>query len=217
MARALSDPLRLEILSLLLAGPATVAELVSTTRSTQPNVSNHLAVLRARGLVRGDRAGRQVRYRLAGPSVGQLVEALAALAGSETGRPPPASPLAEARSCYDHLAGRLGVAVLDALVKEQAVGPAGRGGVVDLGPRADQILDRLGVDGARAARSRRRFAFACLDWTERRAHLGGALGAELFGRFLEAGWVVREPGTRAVLLTPRGRRALRRALRLSID
>src|SRR5262245_8779601 len=104
MARALSDPLRLALLSSLLSGPATVAELVADGGASQPNVSNHLAVLRHDGLVLGERAGRQVRYRLASPTVGQFVEALVAIAGPRDGRPPPASPLAEARSCYDHLA-----------------------------------------------------------------------------------------------------------------
>src|SRR5438094_6630980 len=118
MARILSDPLRLEILAHLMGGEATVAEIVEATGATQPNVSNDLATLRKEGFVRGERAGRQVRYRLTGPPVAQLVEALAALTRPHEGRPPPASPLAEARSCYDHLAGRIGVEVLEALERD---------------------------------------------------------------------------------------------------
>ena len=156
VARALGDPIRIRILTRLLHGPATVVDLVAHAGSSQSNVSNHLAVLKDQRLVRGERTGRQVRYRLADPSVAQLVEAIVAISGSEARRPPPASPLAEARSCYDHLAGRLGVAVLEALEQHEALGPPGRGGVIDLGPRAAEVFDRLDVDVARAARARRR-------------------------------------------------------------
>ncbi len=156
VARALGDPTRIRILVRLLHGPATVVDLVAHAGSTQPNVSNHLAVLRDQGLVRGERMGRQVRYRLADASVAQLVEAFIAV--STTGdRPPPDSPLAEARTCYDHLGGRLGVAILEALVREGAIASPGRGGVIDLGPRATAVFKRLGVerreDGSRSRAS----------------------------------------------------------------
>lgn len=215
LARALGDSTRIRILARLLHGPATVVDLVAHTGSSQPNVSNHLAVLKDEGLVRGERTGRQVRYRLATTSVAQLVEAIGAVSGTGAGRPPPASALAEARTCYDHVAGRLGVAVLEALVREGAVGPPSRGGIIDLGPRAAKGFERLGVDVARATKARRRFAFACLDWTERRAHLGGALGAEVARRLIEAGWVQRQEGTRALLITSKGRRGLERTLGIS--
>jgi len=104
------------------------------------------------------------------------------------------------------------VAVLDALVRKQALGPPGPGGAIDLGPGADRVFHALGVDPAEAAKARRRFAFACLDWSERRAHLGGSLGAALLDRLLASGWVVRQPGTRALLVTTEGRRGLRRTL-----
>jgi DNA-binding transcriptional ArsR family regulator len=212
VARALSDPLRLDILSRLLSGPATVTDVVSSSGASQPNVSNHLAVLRQEGLVRGDRAGRQVRYRLANPTVGQFVEALVAIAGPKDGRPAPASPLAEARSCYDHLAGRLGVSVLDALIDREALTPPGPDGVVHLGDEAAEVFDDLGVDVSAAAASRRRLAFACVDWTERRAHLGGALGAALLARLLDQEWLRRQRDSRALLTTPAGREGLQRTL-----
>jgi DNA-binding transcriptional ArsR family regulator len=212
VARALGEPLRLEILGRLLAGPATVTELVSETGSTQPNVSNHLATLRRERFVRGESRGRQVRYRLAGPPVAQLVEALTSLTGSRANRPAASSPLAEVRSCCDHLAGRLGVMVLDALVARGGLAPAGPHGVIDLGPRAEEVFGALGVDVATAAKARRRFAFGCLDWTERRVHLGGSLGAELLGSVIERGWLARQAGTRALLMTAAGRRGFRRVL-----
>jgi DNA-binding transcriptional ArsR family regulator len=212
VARALGEPRRLEILGRLLAGPATVTELVSATDSTQPNVSNHLATLRRERFVRGESTGRQVRYRLAGPSVAQLVEALTTLTSWQTNGPQPSSPLAEARSCYDHLAGRLGVSVLDALVARGGLAPAAPHRVIDLGPRAEEVFGALGVDVATAAKARRHFAFGCLDWTERRVHLGGALGAELLGGAIERGWLAKQRGTRALLMTGAGRRGFGRVL-----
>jgi DNA-binding transcriptional ArsR family regulator len=212
VARALGEPTRIRILARLLHGPATVADLVGHTESTQPNVSNHLAVLRTQGLVRGDRAGRQVRYRLANASVAQLVEAIIAISATGSRLPPTNSPLAEARTCYDHLAGRLGVTVLEALVREGAITAAARrDGIIHVGHRTE-LFDLLGVDISQAAKARRRFAFGCLDWTERRAHLGGALGAAVTSRLLEIGWLQRQQRTRALLLTSKGRRGLKRTL-----
>jgi DNA-binding transcriptional ArsR family regulator len=214
VAKALADPLRLAILARLLDGAAPVAELMSATGASQSNVSNHLALLRRRRLVRGARQGRQVVYRLAEPSVGQLIEALLSLGDAQTDAPRGAAPLALARTCYDHLAGRLGVAILDSLARLGAVSNPGITGVIEMGPRGRDLFGRLGVDVAGAAERRRRFAFACQDWTERRAHLGGSLGAALCRRFIEAGWVQPQQGTRAVLLTASGRRTLRRFLHL---
>jgi DNA-binding transcriptional ArsR family regulator len=211
LARALGDPRRVGILVRLLEGPATVAALTELTSTNQPNLSNHLAVLRAAGLVAGERTGRQIRYRLADPQVAQLVEAFVSVSGSSTPKPAPGTPLAEARTCYDHLAGRLGVALFDALVWRRAISAPDANGVVALDDGAEEVFGSTEIDvGRAAAQRRRRFAYGCLDWTERRMHLGGALGAEMCRRFVDAGWVLPQEGTRAVLLTARGRRVLRR-------
>ena len=211
VAGALADPLRFQILGQLLDGPVNVAELVAAAGASQPNVSNHLAVLRRRGLVTSERRGRQVVYRLAGPSVAQVVEALSSLAAPRS-KPPVPAPIAVARTCYDHLAGRLGVVVLRGLHRTRAVGRPRADGAIDLGPDAERVFDRLGVDLAEAAAGRRRFAFACLDWTEKQAHLGGALGAAVCDAAIGRGWVVPQRGTRAVLPTSKGRAGFRRVL-----
>jgi DNA-binding transcriptional ArsR family regulator len=214
IAQALADPVRLAILERLSDGPAAVSELVLLTGEGQPNVSNHLAVLRARGLVTVGRLGRQRLYEIADPAVAQVVESLLLLAGRSPARLQPSPSLADARTCYDHLAGRLGVAVFDALVRERAIehpAPRYRGGI-GLGPRAAEVFDRLGIDVEEARRERRQFAAACGDWTERRPHLGGALGAALWSRALASGWVVRRPGTRVVVVTPSGRRTFHNLL-----
>ncbi|HYM67964.1 MAG TPA: metalloregulator ArsR/SmtB family transcription factor [bacterium] len=213
LAQALADPLRLTILHALMGGPAAVSEIVSATGEAQPKVSNHLALLRQRGLVRATRVGRQIVYELRDPSVGRLVESLSVVAGASRPAARKSAPIVNARTCYDHLAGRLGVAVFDALVTRRAIVPPGpSGGPVELGPAGAETFGALGVDPAALRRQRRQFATACLDWTERRPHLGGALGAALWAKSVERGWVVRRPGTRAVLLTDTGRRALHRTL-----
>jgi DNA-binding transcriptional ArsR family regulator len=225
LAQALADPLRLTLLRHLMGGSATVAELVVATGASQSKVSNHLALLRAQNLVRAERQGRQMRYHIADPTVAQLVEALTVLAGEPPKLARPVEPLAEARTCYDHLAGSLGVALFDRLVASDALIPPstddqpvklGPSGEVRLGPNADAIFGRLGIDVSAVAAHRRQFAYACRDWTERRFHLGGALGAALCQRFLDQHWV--EPGKtrRQLQLTDAGREALHERLGMII-
>ena len=109
-----------------------------------------------------------------------------------------------ARTCYDHLAGQAGVAITEALLGGRSL--LDWGGDLVLTASGERLLTGLGVDVEAARRSRRRFAFACLDWSERRPHLGGALGAELCRRLFELGWIRRRPGGRAVAITEEGRR-----------
>jgi DNA-binding transcriptional ArsR family regulator len=221
LTQALADPLRLDILRELMGGPASVSELTALTGATQPNVSNHLALLRERGVVRATREGRQMLYELRDPAVASLIESLVAVAGAPEKRTSErvSPPLAQARVCYDHLAGQVGVAVFDALVARGAVcvapapaaeraGRAGPSAAVELGPTGAAFFGDLGVSVADVQREKRRFAFACVDWTERRPHLGGALGAALLAAAVARGWVARQPGTRAVIVTDAGWQAL---------
>ena len=219
IAGALADPTRLRILERLTGGPAAVSELTVLTGEPQPKVSNHLAVLRERGLVGVTRIGRQRVYEVSDPSVGQLIESLGLIAGRGGERVKMSPPLARARTCYDHLAGRLGVAIFDALVGRRAIRhPHERyRGPIDLGPAGPATFERLGIDLNEVRLERRRFATACGDWSERRAHLGGALGAALWARALEGGWVVRRPGSRVVVVTGKGRRAFHERLGVPRD
>lgn len=187
--------------------PATVSELTVRVGLHQPNVSNHLALLRASGLVAATRRGRLMEYRLADPSVAQLVESVLALVG-----PPKAadrSALAEARTCYDHMAGRLGVALFDRLLASGAIAdPRRADGALELGPAAARALTALGVSLEEIRPGRRRLAYRCLDWTERRPHLGGAVAAAIADQFLDAGHVRRRSGDRGLDVAPRAWRII---------
>ena len=218
LAQALADPIRLSVLQHLMGGPASVSELVALTGASQSNVSNHLALLRERRLVRAAKQGRQQLYELGTPEVGQLIESLTEAAGAPAPRAVEESPaLAKARTCYDHLAGRVAVRLFDALLNRKAITTPtvlrtskNPGSSIELGEDGNAVFSRLGIDVAEVMRGRKPYAFACRDWTERRAHLGGRLGAALWGRFVELGWVARRPGTRIVLVTPVGRRGFKR-------
>ena len=166
VAQSLADPTRLAILQRLTDGPAAVSELVVLAGEAQSKVSNHLAVLRDRGLVIASRQGRQRVYEIPNPSVGQLVEALGMIAGGAPERLQKSPALAKARTCYDHLAGRLGVAIFDALLARGAIMPPVEArGPVDLGPSGPEIFGRLGIDLDEVRGERRRFATACADTT----------------------------------------------------
>jgi hypothetical protein len=188
------------------------SELASLAGIGRSTASAHLGRLAAGGLVLVEPSGRQRRYRLAGPTVARALEELGRLAGApssvaslraSTAR----EQLRAARMCYDHLAGRLGVAVMKALVRRGHL--VCREGVYTLlsGPGAS--LARIGVNLDLLRRGRRPLVLACPDWTEGQPHLAGALGAAICTAFVDSGWVRRMEGLRAVQLTDAGRSALR--------
>ncbi len=217
LAQALADPLRLTILQHLIGSAATVSELMAITGEAQSKVSNHLALLRKQGLVRVTRQGRHMVYELRDRSVGELIEAMMAVAGAAPERVRKSSPLNKARTCYDHLAGRLGVSIFESLTRKEAINKPSRSeNTIELGPTGPDVFSQLGIDLETLYHQRRRFAYACLDWTERRPHLGGALGAELYTRCLEQGWIVKRPGTRIVTVTKSGKSALKKYLHVEI-
>ncbi|ATO12872.1 transcriptional regulator [Micromonospora sp. WMMA2032] len=217
LAALLADPTRAEFCLALLDGRAwTAGELARRAGVAASTASDHLTRLVRGGLLAEERQGRHRYVRLADPSVAQLLEDLTARA------PAPATPprtlraasagaaLAYARTCYDHLAGRLGVLLHDALL---ARGVLDRAGGLALTPAGMSWLAEVGVPVERLRAARRPLVRDCLDWTERRPHLAGALGAALCGRFLDLGWIARGTG-RAVRLTPAGRDGLAAALAL---
>jgi len=208
LAQALADPLRLIILQHLMSGAATVSELVALTGEAQSKVSNHLALLRERELVIATRQGRQMVYELKDLAVGQLVESLTLVAGTVPAQIWKSQALIKARTCYDHLAGRLGVTILKGLVSKKALLVQEDGQMLELGPAAPELFGEIGINLREVAREKRKFAYNCLDWTERQPHLGGGLGAAIWVRFMEQGWVLRQPGSRALVLSPAGQQGV---------
>jgi DNA-binding transcriptional ArsR family regulator len=204
IAALLGDPARANILTVLMDGRAlTAKELAFAARVSPQTTSGHLAKLTDAGLLTPDRQGRHRYFRLASPLVGHMLESVMAVAGPD---PSPVRPwrggdaLRTARTCYDHLAGRLGVALADALTAADHVTLSADGGEVT--PSGHAFLRDF---GAEPAGGKRVFCRPCLDWSERRAHIAGKLGAALAARCLDLGWIERQRDSRAVTITTAGR------------
>ncbi len=212
VAGLLGEPHRAQFMLALLAGDELPAgELAERAGASSSLSSAHLSKLLQAGLVAARSRGRQRYYRIADPKVAQAIEALLAIAPgrqvTSLKESRQGEAIREARTCYDHLAGRLGIALIDALERTETLTPSDAGWALTAG--GERRLRRLGVDldGLRAGR--RVLIRPCLDWTERRPHLAGALGAALTAQLLERQWIERRPGTRAVRVTPAGRRRLK--------
>jgi DNA-binding transcriptional ArsR family regulator len=205
----LGDPARANMLAALMDGRAlTATELACAAGVTPQTTSGHLAKLAAANLLALHKQGRNRYYRLASPLVGSMLESVMTVAAVQMpARSCRSSGLDErmrtARSCYDHIAGRLGVSITDALIAREWVALADDGGeVTEAGAR---LLARFGADPNADGRSRRAFCRPCLDWSERRWHIAGAVGAALLRRCLELGWLARQRDSRALAITDEGR------------
>lgn len=211
IAALIGDHARAQALTVLMAGKAlTATELADAAGVTRQTISAHLARLVDAGLLAVDPQGRHRYFRIADAEVARMLETLMG-AASDAGRPrrrtgPREPALRKARVCYDHLAGELGVLVYDKLVERGAfaLGPEG----IALTPQGAAMVAELGIDGT-AGTGRRPFCRSCLDWSERRHHLAGALGAALLGRFEALGWARRVQQSRALAFSPAGEAALR--------
>ena len=210
VAALIGDPARANILSALMDGRAlTASELAVEAGVTPSTTSIHLGKLEAGGLVRPQKQGRHRYYALTGPEVAEVLEALMGLAqhtGARRVRPGPRDEaLRRARVCYDHLAGEMGVALYDALTARGLL--AATQGDVELTETGARFLTEFGVDADRLSGGRRRLCRPCLDWSMRRNHLAGALGAALWDRIQALGWASRVPDSRVIRFTPRGEAA----------
>ncbi len=221
MASVAGDPTRVGMLHALMDGRAlTASELARVAGVTPQTASGHLAKMASAGLVQIEKQGRHRYHRLASPAVAQMMESIMLVAsGMEAMRPAPVTgprdaALRAARTCYDHLAGHLGVALADALVV---------GGHVELSQDAGLVTDtgialfgRIGINVASFSAGRGKTARVlcrpCLDWSERRPHLAGKVGVALCTRSFEEGWIRRIEGTRAVTVTPNGQRVFREVI-----
>lgn len=237
VAALLADRARAAMLMALLDGlPRAAGELGKVAGVTPATASAHLARLLDGGMLAVQRQGRHRYYRLASPEVATVIEVLAQISPVRPARglrqTREAAALAEARTCYDHLAGRAGVALLDALLATGVLIGQPRDGAGEPGASAcgttqaaaryavteagAATLSGFGVDVAAVLSSRRRFAGSCLDWTQRRPHLNGALGAAVTARLLQLVWIERGRSRRSVRVTPAGQDGLARTFGWSV-
>jgi DNA-binding transcriptional ArsR family regulator len=213
------DPGRANMLEAMFDGRAlTAGELACIAGVSAATASGHLAKLVQGRLVSVESQGRHRYFRLASAEVAHMLETIGATveAPPERRRATPRVPahLREARACYDHLAGRLGVALADGLTARGAILLDGEGARVTEDGRA--LFDRLGVASEPQPGSRRPVCRACLDWSERRPHLAGVVGQGLLDRSLDLGWVKRGRAPREIVITDAGRRRFREDLGAAI-
>ena len=220
IAAAIGEPARARMLYCLVDGLArTSTELATVAGVTPSTASVHLQRLRTHRLVKVVAQGKHRYYTLEGVDVAAALEALSVIAGGARERFVPNTPhrLRAARTCYDHVAGALGVSLHDRVMALGWLSRPGSGDAYDLTRAGAAAFEALGVDVAGLREQRRRFAFACLDWSERRSHLGGALGAALLDVAFKRRWVSRDLDSRALTVTPVGRRELLKRFGLTMS
>jgi DNA-binding transcriptional ArsR family regulator len=219
IAAAIGEPARARMLYCLVDGRArTSTELAVVAEVSPSTASVHLQRLTARKLVKAVAQGKHRYYSLSRPEVATALEALHVLPDGDGPHFRARTPhrLRLARTCYDHIAGTLGVALFDKFRTLEWISSDPDSPTCDLTTAGRVSFERLGVDVHAALGLRRRFAFACLDWSERQLHLGGALAADILRAFLRRRWVARELDTRALRVTSEGRRELLRRFDIAV-
>ena len=219
IAALIGEPTRVVMLWSLLGGQARPAsELAFYANVSAQNASAHLARLVEAGLLVVEAEGRHRYYRLANAEVAHAIEALAALAPSarETARLPRGQTpdLKYARACYDHLAGIVAVKICAALKDRGCLTPAGAD--FELTGKGEKLFHDLGIEIRELRQQRRAFARQCQDWSERRPHLAGALGAALLEQMFRRGWIARVRSSRIIRVTAKGREEIYRLFRLAL-
>ena len=219
IAALIGDHTRTEVLTALLGGKAlTATELAAVAAVTKQTISSHLAMLTDAQLIAMERQGRHRYFRLADDDVAQLLESLMGVAfrtGAVRLRSSPREPaMRKARVCYDHLAGGLSVQIYEHLLKRQALAPGTDG--LTLTASGHRFFMNFGINAEALRQQRRSFCRACLDWSERRHHLAGALGAAMLERMLALRWARREADSRVVNFSKPGEQAMRELFRLPV-
>ncbi|MCA9911516.1 MAG: helix-turn-helix transcriptional regulator [Anaerolineae bacterium] len=220
VATLIGEPARAIILSALLSGKALPAsELASRAHVTPQTASSHLAKLLAGDLISVTVMGRYRYYALKNSEVAQALEALQVIApaakNTPSRRPKIAPELCHARTCYDHLAGKLGVALSNGLIAQGYLLKVEQH--YELTAKGATLAESWGIDVGLLKKKRRRFAYACLDWSERRFHVAGALGAAIAAAFFAKGWVKHLPDTRALKVTDAGVDMLQRDFGIALS
>jgi DNA-binding transcriptional ArsR family regulator len=215
VAALAGDPARANMLAALSGGMAlTASELAGEAGVTSQTASSHLAKLESAGFISVTRQGRHRYFRLADDDVAHMLESImsvAARTGQMRTRPGPSDPaMRRARVCYDHLAGEMGVRLLDGLLRTRRI--AQMGDALRLTRDGESFMREFRIDLDGLAGARRPLCRACLDWSMRRHHLGGSLGAALFARFQALKWIARDKESRTVRFTPSGEAGFRRMI-----
>lgn len=221
IAAAIGEPARARMLFCLMDGHARTSTELSVVADVSPSTASvHLNRLKDANLVQVFVQGKHRFYSLRGPDVADALEGLTVLAGSSRGKFVPSTPsrLRSARTCYDHMAGAIGVSLHDRFMALGWLLAHAEGGDndYDLASKGAKALEALGVDLQATRALRRRFACACLDWSERRPHVGGALGAALLKVALKRKWVVQDLDSRALGITNFGRREMLARFEISV-
>ncbi|WP_050931400.1 ArsR/SmtB family transcription factor [Aestuariivita boseongensis] len=208
LAALIGDPARAQILTALMDGQAlTASELAEVAGITLPTASGHLAKLTEADLLQRRKQGRHRYFQLADADVAAALEALMGLAAGRGIKPvrpgPKDAAMREARVCYNHLAGRMGVQMFQSLVQRDYL--LERGEDLKLTPQGSDFMADIGVDLAALEAGRAVLCRSCLDWSERRSHLAGSLGRALLARFETLGWMARDEGSRAIRVSQKGR------------
>lgn len=201
------DPARAAMLCTLLDGRSHSATELSLGAGISPQTASwHLAKLADGGLISAEKRGRNRYFRLRSTLIAQALEAMMGIAGSQPSRARVLSDgeqaLRNARTCYDHLAGKLGVRLTEAFASRKLILFSDEGGRVT--SRGEKLLSSFGIELCSLQQSKRPFCRSCLDWSEQKPHLAGALGAAVADRLFDLGWVRRLPDTRAIAITPLG-------------
>lgn len=215
IAAAIGEPARVRILYCLMGGQArTSTELAAVAGVSPSTASAHLNQLKNVHLLKVLSRGKYRYYCLAEPEVANTLEALTVLAGGHLGEFVPNTPsdLRVARTCYDHMAGRVGVLLHNRLRELGWLVGGDKNGkaAYELSPEGTKAFESLGINLVAARGIRRRFAYPCLDWSERQPHVGGALGAALLQAALKRQWVIRNLNSRALGISKLGRREIER-------
>ena len=218
---AIADPVRLSIMVYLLRGRATYAQLQQHIDISQSNLSNHLGILYKAKLVNKIADGRRNSYEIASSDAAQLIELLQNMQRSSTPPKPLVNKIALARTCYDHLAGKLGVSIFNSLANQDAIiydrpitDAAYFSKEITLGINAEKTFRAFGVEISGISSNNRKFAYACLDWTERKPHLAGALGAAICHAMMERKWITKHEEKRVIAITDSGKKALKEIINL---
>jgi DNA-binding transcriptional ArsR family regulator len=220
IAALVGNPARANILMALIDGRALTASELSYIAGVSPQTtSEHLGMLRQAKLLSMTKQGRHCYFRLGSPQVARMIESIMVVAADAPQRYRPrwngGDQLRTARTCYDHIAGRLGVALTDALTRHEHIVLSEDGGMVTRG--GEKYLSDFGVQLDDLRRGRRTFCRPCIDWSERRPHLAGALGTALAERCFALGWIARIRDSRALKISAKGEQGFGEVFGVTLD